>query len=180
MNTLDFLKKYLPDARNAESITHINYLVSLAQAALESGWGEHAPMNNFFGIKDTDGVNRQLLPTTEVNRSSTKNAQQVGLSFIDRVEQKIDSEGKPYFVYYGKAWFETFATPKDAFVAHGKLFFNKWGNGQYVYKDAIQHLSEPEIFVDLIAPIYASGVGYANTVKSIMKTISDTIKKYSL
>ena len=48
--------------------TGLHYHATLTQAALESGWGEQAPGNNFFGIKDTDGVNgnEQLLTTTEV------------------------------------------------------------------------------------------------------------------
>lgn len=67
-----------------------------------------------------------LRPNKELSAEEKKNI----IAFLQK------EMGKPYFVYYGKAWFETFATPKDAFVAHGKLFFNKWGNGPNVSQSA--------------------------------------------
>ncbi len=41
----------LPHALAAQALTGVPASVSLAQAALESGWGRHAPGHNFFGIK---------------------------------------------------------------------------------------------------------------------------------
>lgn len=40
--------------------------ISLAQWALESGWGAHAPGNNCFGIKALPGYDVQEFPTHEV------------------------------------------------------------------------------------------------------------------
>lgn len=48
-----FKKQYIPYALESERLTGISALFSLAQAALETGWGAHTPGNMFFGIKAT-------------------------------------------------------------------------------------------------------------------------------
>ncbi|GAB6394260.1 MAG: glucosaminidase domain-containing protein [Bacteroidales bacterium] len=48
-----FIEKYLPLAEEAGSAFKLNPVVILAQAAIESGWGQSAlaeECNNFFGI----------------------------------------------------------------------------------------------------------------------------------
>ena len=47
----DFKLKYKDAALAVEEQTGISHLFILAQAALESGWGQHAPRNMFFGVK---------------------------------------------------------------------------------------------------------------------------------
>ena len=47
----DFINKYKEAALAVEEQTGISHLFILAQAALESGWGQHAPKNMFFGVK---------------------------------------------------------------------------------------------------------------------------------
>ena len=51
MTKKDFYLRYYGDSLRTEKSHKIPALLTLAQAALESGWGEHAPGNNFFGIK---------------------------------------------------------------------------------------------------------------------------------
>ena len=46
-----FFTKYYPLAQSVESDTNVPALVTLAQGAIESGYGLHAPGNNLFGIK---------------------------------------------------------------------------------------------------------------------------------
>lgn len=46
-----FFNKFYPLAKKASEATGISALLILAQSALESGWGSHAPENNYFGIK---------------------------------------------------------------------------------------------------------------------------------
>lgn len=58
MTPIEFIRKYKASAIAAEKATGLSYKANLAQAAWESGWGEHAPGNNFFGVKDSDGDNR--------------------------------------------------------------------------------------------------------------------------
>ena len=68
MKPIDFVKKYKFADIMAESRTGLSWKANLAQAALETGWGEHAPGNNMFGVKDSDGINgnEQLLTTCEL------------------------------------------------------------------------------------------------------------------
>ena len=49
MTPKDFIKQYKPFALETERKTGISHLFILAQAALESGWGNSAPGNMFFG-----------------------------------------------------------------------------------------------------------------------------------
>ena len=67
MKPKDFVVKYYPYAKQIEDELGLSSIAILAQCALESGWGEHAPGNMMFGIKDTDGINgnEQLITTTE-------------------------------------------------------------------------------------------------------------------
>jgi flagellum-specific peptidoglycan hydrolase FlgJ len=48
---LAFIEKIAPAARASQSAHGVPASVIIAQAILESGWGQHAPGNNFFGIK---------------------------------------------------------------------------------------------------------------------------------
>ena len=45
-----FVSQYISHANLVAEKTGVPALVTLAQAALESGWGEHAPNYNFFGM----------------------------------------------------------------------------------------------------------------------------------
>jgi flagellar protein FlgJ len=51
MTPSDFANTYQPAAQTASDATGIPVLLILSQAALESGYGAHAPGNAFFGIK---------------------------------------------------------------------------------------------------------------------------------
>lgn len=53
MNKLAFVKQYLPAARTAGDLYRLNPVVILAQAAIETSWGESLlarQYNNFFGM----------------------------------------------------------------------------------------------------------------------------------
>jgi len=74
---LAFYRTYLDHAKRSQQATGVPVLVTLGQAAVESGWGKHAPRFNFFGIKAraTDPEDsRQLLRTKEVLHDPTSAA----------------------------------------------------------------------------------------------------------
>lgn len=179
MKPIDFIKKYHKAAQASEISTGINAIFSLAQSALETGWGERAPGNMMFGEKDWDGLNgnEQLIPTTEYSRFPHLTAKQVGLNSIDRIEW---SESAHQFIYYGKAYFRKYNTPEESFEEHAKLFFKRDKLGRQPYAAALPFMHNVEKFVTLIAPIYASGPNYAALVISIMHTIQTLIKQYNL
>lgn len=60
-----FFDRILPQALETQALTGIPASVTMAQAALESGWGKHAPGNNFFGIKGRGPAGSQKLSTRE-------------------------------------------------------------------------------------------------------------------
>lgn len=62
----DFVSSVTPAAIEASKSTGLDPRLIVAQAALESGYGQHAPGNNLFGIKSHGQPGGNVLPTTEV------------------------------------------------------------------------------------------------------------------
>lgn len=50
-----FIPLVAPGAQSSHAVLGILASVTIAQAAVESGWGAHAPGNNLFGIKAIGG-----------------------------------------------------------------------------------------------------------------------------
>ena len=101
MTPKEFIKQYKPFALETERKTGISHLFTLAQAALESGWGNSAPGNMFFGVKagkDTPANKKQLLNTTEV-----LNAPNLGYKFPQVMSIYQLPNGK--YKYEVKDWF---------------------------------------------------------------------------
>lgn len=61
-----FISSIMPAVLDASAKTGIDPRIIGAQAAIESGWGQHAPGNNLFGIKSHGQAGGNVLPTTEV------------------------------------------------------------------------------------------------------------------
>jgi len=172
MKPSDFVKNYYPFAKQTQDKTGISAVAILAQAAWESGWGEHAPGNMFFGVKDTDGINgnEQLLVTTEISRYP--NAK---LPRIIKVVP-ITRNGQKYFEYTIEDYFRKYNSPEESFTDHAKFFLvNK------NYKRALLVKDDPYKFIDEIALAgYATEPTYAASLKSSVKFIEDEIKKQKL
>ncbi len=70
MTVPNFISFALPYAIAAYNQYGVNPIVTMAQAAIESAWGEKALGNNYFGIKATaswTGKTQNFLTTEEVN-----------------------------------------------------------------------------------------------------------------
>lgn len=61
MKPQDFLDKIVPAAQACQRVSGIPASVTIAQAVLESGWGERAPGNNLFGIKADPAWNGDIV-----------------------------------------------------------------------------------------------------------------------
>lgn len=174
MKPADFVEKYLSDAIVCEQTTGILSVVTLAQAALESAWGEHAPDNEFFGIKDTDGVNGNeiLIETEEYSRLFTNKPSTVGLITIDKSEP-VMIHGFKWFKYYGKAYFRKYDTPALAFIDHAKFFLQ---NERYAA--ALKVKDNYTLFIQAITVAgYGSGPQYAQVLIEVAKEIDALIPK---
>jgi flagellum-specific peptidoglycan hydrolase FlgJ len=80
-------------ARAAQAKYRVPASVSLAQWALESGWGAHCPGNNPFGIKSMATYGVQRLMTTEVVHGHTVKVAQDFCAFAD-LAQAFDVHAK--------------------------------------------------------------------------------------
>lgn len=169
MTPKEFKAKYFPFALKTQEKTGIDAYVVLAQSALETGWGEHAPGNMMFGVKDSDGINgnEQLVKTFEYSRRFGLTAKEIGLYEIQDVKPVMIS-GERYFKYIGTAFFRKYDTPEESFTDHCSLFFRV-----KKYGPALAVKSDPEKFVRIMAPIYAQSPTYADTIISIMKTLKE-------
>lgn len=165
MKPKDFVIKYHPYALQTEKQTGINAIAILAQAAVESAWGEVCPGNMFFGIKDTDGLNgnEQLLTTTEyLDNPDTK------FPVVLKVVQIAARKWK----YTVKDWFRKYNTPEESFTHHANFFIQ---NKRYAA--ALQVKRNPYLFIDAIAEAgYATSPDYATLLKKVARTIEAEIK----
>ena len=159
MTPEEFVKTYLPEAKKEEKRSGFHYLIPLTQAALESGWGSKAIGNNFFGIKDTDGVNgnEQLITTTEY--LSTDKAKFPTILKIVKAGNK--------FKYTVKDWFRKYPSAAMGFADHTDFFLK---NPRY--KKAVAVKDNPSKFFDEIAKAgYATAPDYASQLNQVMKSV---------
>lgn len=128
-------------AIQAERETGCPRELSVAQWALESGWGVRQPGNNCFGIKKYPGAyGIQMIDTWEVSN---------GKKLRERLA------------------FATFPTLEACFEKHGKLIAEgpryraAWDNYE-------RDLSVENLITD-IAKVYATDPGYANKLHVILR-----------
>lgn len=165
MKPKDFVVKYYPYAKQIEDELGLSSIAILAQCALESGWGEHAPGNMMFGIKDTDGVNgnEQLITTTEYLKNPNAKFPVIISKVLDPV--------KKLYKYIVKDYFRKYNTPADSFRDHVKFFqVNKrYTTAWSVRKDYNR------FFEEIAKAGYATAPGYSDILKGVAKTILKNI-----
>ena len=161
MTPKEFIKQYKPFALETERKTGISHLFTLAQAALESWWGERTFGNMLFGIKarpETPADKKQLLRTTEV--LSSANA-----LFPKIFSIKKRADGK--YTYSVLDWFRKYETQEECFTDHAQFFFK---NKRYA--KALLVRSDPYKFAEEVAKAgYATAPNYADSLKKLIKTI---------
>jgi flagellum-specific peptidoglycan hydrolase FlgJ len=158
---LDFVTKYYKDALESEKQTGVPALFTLAQAALESGYGKKAPGNNFFGIKAGKSWKgkKQLLVTHEV--LSTPNNK----SFPEIISV-VPIEGGKYR-YKVKDYFRLYDTPAQGFTDHGNFLKQ---NRRYT---AAFQSPDAKAFASTVAK---AGYATATNYEQILHKQIDTIK----
>lgn len=159
----DFVATYLPFALKTQKKTGISAVAILAQAALESGWGDKAPGNMFFGIKakpSAPASRRQLVITTEYLSSPS-----LGKLFPEVLS--ITQVGPKRWKYKVKDWFRKYKTPEGSFNDHAQLFLN---NSRYA--QALKVGADPVAFFREIAKAgYATAPSYFEVLTQVAKTI---------
>jgi flagellum-specific peptidoglycan hydrolase FlgJ len=134
-----FLDALRPAAEEAEKKYGVPAAVTLAQAALETGWGQHVPEGfNLFGIKGSGPAGTINLSTREV------------------------VNGKDVTI---KANFAKYHSFEEAVTEHGKLFHN--GHYDKAISQFAQD-KDPYGFVKNMGKIYATDPNYIKVVTQIM------------
>ena len=141
-----FVRDLLPHAEKAAAELGVDPRVLVAQAALETGWGQHVirdgngmSSNNLFGIKATGGWKGQRLsiPTLEYSN---------GVASRQR---------------------ENFRVYDD--LAAGFSDYVKLISGSERYSEAVKKAADPEAYLDAIQDAgYATDPNYANKIKAIL------------
>jgi flagellar protein FlgJ len=155
-----FIKENYPFALEVEKETKIPAIAILAQAALESGWGEKSIGKNIFGIKYRKGDPgfRKVL-TTEY--SSDKNA------FRGHEVKSISYDenlGKYKFQVY--QYFADYPSKKDAFMSHARLLLTDR------YKGALVFNNDPKLYLDAIWRMgYATDPNYDKKMSSMVDSV---------
>lgn len=166
MTPSEFVKAYYMYAKQTEAKTGIDARFTLAQAALETGWGKSAPGNMFFGVKaskDTPADQKQLITTREVLRSPNVRFPEV-ISITPRSDGRYD--------YRVKDWFRKYDTPEGSFTDHTQFFFKNQR-----YAKALEFKMDPYKFAEEIAKAgYATDPNYATSLKAVIRTIEKHIE----
>lgn len=159
-HVVDFVRTYRPHARASEARSHVPWLVTLGQGALESAWGKKMCGNNMFGIKAKTSIpesQRKLCTTKEVHKSPNVRYPQV-ISVTPRPDGRYD--------YVVRDWFRVFGSPEESFDSHAKVLQHPR------YAKAFTHIDDPYAFADEVAAGgYATAPNYASVLKSVMKLI---------
>lgn len=172
MKPIDFIKAYKPFAEQTEKEKGIHNVFTLAQAALESAWGESAPGNMFFGVKagkNTPKSQKQLLRTREVFADEKQSYR-----FPEVISITKRSDGK--YLYQVRDWFRKYETPGECFSDHADFFYK---NKRYAA--ALEVKNDPHAFADEIAKAgYATAPTYARDLKNVIESIEKIIKEEGL
>jgi peptidoglycan hydrolase-like protein with peptidoglycan-binding domain len=154
-----FVARYGPVARSAGAATGVPPLVTLAQAALESGWGRGAAGNNFFGVKAraSDSA-KQLRTTYEV--LSSPNVR----SFPQVISVSRRSDG--LYHYTVREYFRTYSSAEQSFRQHNQLLRSSR------YSAAFRYTGDPYRFAAAIAAGgYATDPAYTSKLHAVMRMI---------
>lgn len=140
MNPSQFFQALLPAALESERKYNVPAAVTLAQAALESGYGASAIGGyNIFGIKGRGPAGSVTVSTAE---------------YVGGQRITIQARFAKYFDFY------------EAVSSHGKLFHN--GNfNKGIQQFAKDHNTNR--FIDNIAGTYATDPHYARSLKAIIQ-----------
>lgn len=146
--------------------TDIPTEITVAQWALESGWGEHQPGNNCFGIKDYPAsFASQLLLTKEWFTESEKAAFLAGragrTATLNSISIRMD--GRQQFIC--NDYFAVFSSLSECFKKHAVMFL-KYPYYEYIRAYQIDgHLTS---LIDGIAHSYATDPQYGNSIRRIL------------
>ena len=164
MTPQKFIDTYMPAAQYIEQEWQIPAIVTLAQAAAESGWGAKAPGFNFYGYSVPANYKgqRQLLKTTE-----TLSSPNVWFPVIISITKLATG----MYHYLVRKYFKCYSNAIESFTDYASLIsFND------KYSNAFDYQDDPEQFLKVICDAgYATNTSYYNLVLSVMQSIENRL-----
>ncbi len=160
----DFFQKYYQYALQSEQASRIPALFTLAQSALETGWGKKAPANNMFGVKaDKNWTGKKILVDTDEYFPTAD------MPFPEIISiEWIPALGK--YKYRVKDWFRAYDTPADSFNNRASFLLRKR------YEKAFLYVPDPYRFAQEVALAgYATAPNYYAILASLITKL-DSIK----
>lgn len=170
LSTKDFVEKFYPFALACEQETGLSAVATLTQLALETGFGNSAPGNNYFGVKAdaTWKGKRQLLKTTESFKSSDREKWRAwfssgGREIVSIKENYKAVNGVSRDLWTVRTYFRLYDSPYDSFLDRYQFFVKNTR-----YKDALAVKGDYNRFFEEIHKAgYATGPKYSETLKSL-------------
>ena len=161
MTPIEFKNKYYPFALLVEKSDNVPALFSIAQSALETGWGDTIVGNMMFGVKSNNpNDERQLITTTEYHdRPDVKYPAVIAVTEIIK--------GKRW-KYKVKDWFRKYPSPEESFRDHARFL-----KANKRYANAFNFSTAPALFAKEVCKAgYATAPNYYDSIVSIMQRIA--------
>jgi hypothetical protein len=154
-----FYRQYIAFAKATEAAYGVPALFTLAQSAVETGWGASAPGNMMFGVKAKPSdppEHRQLLRTREVLKTPNAHFPEV-ISVTPRPDAQYD--------YVVRDWFRKYDSPEDSFRDHALLLKRRFAS-------AFTYAPDPYGFAKEVARKgYATAPNYFQALSAAISTL---------
>ncbi len=149
-----FIKSAGSAAKKSETETGVPASVTIAQAIVESGWGEHhmGDANNYFGIKAQEVGGKVVFGD-------------VATGYVDKITKEYDKNGNAYTVV---AHFRSYKDMAGSFIDHGIFLTSNKRYGKAL--DAYAESKDADEYArGLQKAGYATDPKYADMLISLMK-----------
>lgn len=173
-----FVKTLMPYAQAAEKITQVPWIVSITIAAVESGWGKHAPGNNFYGIKADKSwkgeVTKLKTPECVPNEAAAHklNAELISVIPAHGSGAFTACTTKGNYTAWINDKFRAYSSPAGS-VLDFATFLTK--NSRY--KPAFAFINDPKQFATYVLTHGYSTAQYVNTFLTIMEYVKKEAAK---
>jgi flagellar protein FlgJ len=165
----DFVRKFYPFAVESQKQTKIPAVFTLAQAALETGWGEKSEGNNLFGITANKYWKGETVLVKTWEFHDTPNVK------YPEIESITFLEDKQKYKYIVRRYFRKYKSYTECFNDHNEFLLKPR------YAKAFDHTDDAKAFANEVAKAgYATSLNYAKTLHRVIDRIQNTIDELDL
>lgn len=132
---------------------HVPASITLAQAALETGYGQKVVNNNFFGIKDMNHLSKPIMTTEYYTSKEFQYNKSKVVSY-----EKVQKGGRSLFKCLIRDSFADYKTPWESFRAHS-IFLSQNKRYSPLFTKGLDY----NAWAEKIGSTKYGGVGYATS-----------------